>query len=150
VWCSDIEASVTQDPRSRQLLLLLPFLVCGCVGFATVRPRETTDTLPIADGVTSESATRADLLTAWGEPGAKRSAGGDEIWTYERNRRWAGVVLLPVVPVPLLLPVAHDRVEFRFRGDTLVDTRVWRVEGRVAMCGLATGPCSVPGCYVGP
>lgn len=130
-------------------MLFAPLLVSGCIGFATVQPRETTDALPIADGVTSESATPSELLAAWGAPDARHSVGGDEIWRYERERRWAGVVLIPVVPVPLLLPVAHDRVEFRFHGDTLLDSRVWKVEGRVALCGLAIGPCSAPGCYFG-
>jgi hypothetical protein len=97
-----------------------------------MRPRET------RREVTSESTTPDQVLRAWRPPG-----------TYPGERRWAGVVLMPIVPLPLLLPVAHDRVEFRFRGGTLVDARVWTVEGRVALCGLAVGPCSSPGCYVG-
>jgi hypothetical protein len=142
VRCSDIERSVTQDRWLRQLTLFVPFLASGCLGFATVRPRET------RESVATDATTPDQLLDAWGAPDAKRSVDGDEIWSYEQDRRWAGVILIPVVPVPLLLPVAHDRVEFRFRDDTLVDARVWKVGARGALCGLAIGPCSSPGCYV--
>ena len=135
---------MTQDRRLRQLSLFLPFLASGCLGFATVRPRET------RESVATEPTTRDQLLDAWGAPDAKHSVDGDEIWTYRKDRRWAGVILVPVVPVPLLLPVAHDRVDFRFRGDTLVDARVWKVEMRAALCAPVMGPCSSPGCEFDP
>lgn len=128
--------------------LVLPFLGCGCVGYVTALPRERlVEALAIADGLTTDSLTPEELASHWGEPGERRSEDGDEIWVYERERQGAGIVLFPVVPLPLLLPVTHRRVEFRFRDRMLLETRERTVRQRMALCALAMGPCSAPGCY---
>lgn len=133
---------MTQDASPRQrgrLLLLAPLLACGCVGYATVLPRDSE--------VEELASTPEQLERERGAPDEKRVQNGDEVWEYEKHRRWAGLVLIAgVAPLPLMLPVAHDRLEFRFRDETLVSARSWKVATHSDYCGLVTGPCAVPGC----
>lgn len=67
-------------------------------------------------GEPSVRATRDDFLKHWGEPQSRIVSGNNETWRYsEAEKRWCGVWLVFVVPIPLLLPICdtYDTVEFK-------------------------------------
>jgi hypothetical protein len=71
---------VTQDASPRQsgrLLLLAPLLTCGCVGYATVLPRDSE--------VEELASTPEQLERERGAPDEKRVQNGDEVWEYESS-----------------------------------------------------------------
>jgi len=126
---------------ARTALLLLPLLLCGCAGLFVDLPVREPYPLPL-------SLSRAELLRAWGPPRAIRREGDAEIWRYRsEHRRWVGVTPVVVVPLPLELPLAHERVEVRFADSGDVTATQTAIRGTRAFCTLFGGPCSdVPGC----
>jgi len=67
--------------------------------------------------------TSAWLHQYWGSPSHIQQTAGDsgEIWTYKFDVAWEGVVPFVIIPIPLMLPVAHEKVCF-----SLDDGRVLR------------------------
>jgi hypothetical protein len=136
-------------------LLLVPLLACGCVGYATVSPRDVgpqeAEKFAVEQGLSTESLTPEQLQSQWGAPASRRAEDGRDVWVYERDRQWAGLLLIAVaVPVPLMLPVAHDQLELGFQGDTLVSVRARKVQMHGAICAIVLGPCAAPGCEIDP
>jgi hypothetical protein len=131
------------------VLLLLPWLLCGCVGYVTLLARERA--VPVTSAWNAESLTAEQVLPARRAPDAKYvDPEGYEVWAYQGERRWVGIVPLLVVPLPLLLPLAHDSTTLRIRDGRVVSARERKVEARQALCAVAMGPCSAPGCHRDP
>jgi hypothetical protein len=123
--------------------ILLVTLLSGCVGLVIETPAEERIENPLPHnatrflGVTADRwacrspaaasalATKADYLKAWGEPGRRSATANGEKWSYEEERRWCGVVVLAIVPLPLMLPLCgtHDHVEFERESAVLSSSR---------------------------
>lgn len=57
--------------------------------------------------------TSEELLAHWGKPDNSYKDGfGQEIWRYEFGLRWNGLVIGLIIPIPLVIPVGHDYIEF--------------------------------------
>lgn len=63
-----------------------------------------------------------DLLYYWGEPDKKKQMeDGSVLWKYKFGLRWNGIgTLLGVIPLPLMLPVGKDYIEFKIENDWIV------------------------------
>jgi hypothetical protein len=131
------------------LAILCPFLQ-GCVGLVVPKPHtETIDNPKISFyvhepyGVTKRTSSEATnefaytsewLQKSWGTPDSIRHATGtsDEVWTYKSGPIWEGVVPFVIVPVPLILPVAKEKVRFSLHDGYVVSAAVtesWAVGG---------------------
>jgi hypothetical protein len=68
------------------------------------------------------------LRDYWGEPQhiSHNSTGSDEIWTYNSGLVWEGVVPFVIIPIPLVLPVAHEKVCFSLHDGRVVSASVTR------------------------
>ena len=82
---------MTQDASARQrgkLSLLAPLLACGCLGYVAQLPRDRK--------IEELAVTPRQLEGERGAPDEKRARHRDEVWAHERQRKWAGVVLLAI------------------------------------------------------
>ena len=64
------------------------------------------------------------LEAHWGKPLTVTRAGPDtldEIWTYKFGAVWEGVVPVVVIPIPIALPLAREKVEFLLHDGRLVN-----------------------------
>jgi hypothetical protein len=68
------------------------------------------------------------LRTYWGDPQqiSHLSENLDEIWTYKSGLVWEGVVPFVIIPIPLVLPVAHEKVCFMLHDGRVVSASVTR------------------------
>ena len=132
-----IKASVLLRPIRLVALLLVGLvavelgLPMGCIGVQAISGRAETNVVsriraepgqPGMGGMDS-IRTRADAVRLWGDPLPRRAGRTDrerEVWKYRsQKRRWRGVWLWAVVPVPLLAPTGSRAVWLEFRGDSL-------------------------------
>jgi hypothetical protein len=92
---------------------------------------ETTNQVVYKSNCTSEW-----LRTYWGDPEhiSHISANSDEIWTYKSGLVWEGVVPFVIIPIPLVLPVAKEKVCFSLHDGHVVSVSV-------------TKSCTVGGTY---
>ena len=136
--------------RAAILLVMLCPCLQGCVGFVVPKPHsETIDNPKISFyvhepyGVTKRTSSEATnglaytsewLQKSWGTPYSIRPATGtsDEVWTYRSGPIWVGVVPFVIIPVPLILPVAKEKVRFSLHDGHVVSaivTEGWAVGG---------------------
>src|SRR3974390_105990 len=112
-------------------------LLQGCVGGVVVKTRTTVINDPVIPfyseipqptsrkdlpGATNEAAYTPDILRKyWNGPDlVSHGAGSDEIWTYKSRLIWKGVVPFVIVPIPLILPVAREKVCLTLRDGDVV------------------------------
>ena len=77
----------------------------------------------------------------WGDPEhirAPRKKGQAELWTYRFRPVWCGVTIGVIVPIPLVLPVAREKVTFFVRDEEIIRAKV--VEERCSGLGFAGNP----------
>jgi hypothetical protein len=84
-------------------------------------PPQTTNQGPYYLSCTSEW-----LRTHWGNPDriSRNATNSDEIWTYKSGAIWEGIVPFVIIPVPLILPVAKEKVCFNLHDGHVVSARV--------------------------
>lgn len=141
-------------------VLLLCLLAQGCVGIATSRTKAETFRNPKiwdwpsvysareseASGVTNTASYSASWLrTHWGKPASVRSVssqGRDEMWTYKFGLLWNGAVPMLGIPIPLIVPVGRERVEFVLRDAQVISATRTHEQGYEAVAGWYWyGPC---------
>lgn len=105
-------------------LLTFACLLSGCAGLAVEffgndettisNPMVGTDRGMFDHGYDLPELTAEDLRKFWGPPDwADRLETGGELWRYHFGLRWNGVgLLLLVVPIPILVPVGFEYVDF--------------------------------------
>jgi hypothetical protein len=110
------------------MLLFCPLLQ-GCVGFVIAKEHTEVTNNPVialhrtslfpAHSQNSNPVYTSDWLQKhWGRPdriyqvGSGPGAGVDEVWTYRFGPIWKGVIPALIVPIPLVLPVAREKVSF--------------------------------------
>lgn len=133
------------------LVLSLP----GCLIVAAYGPESTEIVRPVVTEPRllpprsgGEIAAPAEhLLQCWGDPDrVKTLSNGAEIWEYQGDLQWHGVLIhVIVVPVPLFLPVGRDVASFRVREGRVVSVETQGEKLRLlAVAGLVVSPCGSP------
>ena len=126
----------------------------GCVGAVVqhddrtdlaapqIKPDGTVQSCPL---VTSLS--KADVLRIWGPPTRiARISDSKERWTYRSSElRWVGIELVALFPLPLIVPVGHEKVTLTFQDDRLMRAEVLKQDESHALFGLMAGPCGLSG-----
>ena len=96
-----------------------------------------------------EAPTTIWLSDHWGKPShVKRVAkpAQIELWTYDFDRKWCGVLPCIVVPIPLLLPVGRERVVFHIRDGVVAKADVITLGGYQAIAAFGPeGPMAESG-----
>lgn len=108
-----------------EVLLLMCFVFlqgCTVLGFAVrgdrtssiVNPNVSTEKRCIERNIEGVSPiTSEELFFYWGKPNDVYKYGSDrEIWRYEYGLRWNGLIIGIIIPIPIIIPVGHDYVDF--------------------------------------
>jgi hypothetical protein len=91
-------------------LLGIVLAVPGCIGIVGVGDQESELKYEEKDYIESNS-----FKDRHGKPARIELDNGKELWTYEDqvgDRRWRGVVLLSIIPLPLIVPVGYDNTTY--------------------------------------
>lgn len=125
----------------KKLILLTMLCLCpllqGCVGFIIAKQHtlvindpvialHRTGRFPAYSRGTYTVYTSAWLQTHWGRPPRIRNVssgpglGVGSLWTYRFGPIWEGIVPCLIVPIPLVLPVAREKVSFTIRNGQVV------------------------------
>src|SRR5580658_85638 len=158
---------MANDQKGRALKKIAPLLIfClftqGCVGIAVLKTQSATSVnpeIPIvrlfddrclisrdAIGTSADVYTATWLEAHWGKPKSIRHPGAtdsDEIWTYQFNLNWNGVVAAVLVPIPIVLPVGRERVQFVLRHGVVVSGKETWTRWVGGAYGLSAGPCGL-------
>lgn len=95
------------------------------------------------------SYTITDVTDLWGDPISRIAENGKESLTYNRSIAWRGVIIFLGLPIPLLIPVGHNKTTLIFENDHLVETTVEDGKESSAVCGIISeGPHGI-GCKAG-
>ncbi|GEM_PF-5808709 len=62
-----------------------------------------------------------EIVAEWGEPSTIIDKHEIKSVVYYNGLRWRGVVLVPLIPLPFVMPVGFKTVTFNFRNDFLID-----------------------------
>ena len=142
------------------LLLILSLFAQGCVGIMTLRTKSVTFLNPkiwdyadhlgvewqdIENKASAKTYNSVWLDSHWGKPARIKSPspqGNIETWTYDFGRRWNGIVPMIGIPIPLVIPVGREQVEFTFKDDQVVNARLVYEQEYEAVAGwYLHGPC---------
>jgi hypothetical protein len=92
-------------------------------------------------GSLEDPLTAAWLQEYWGKPASVRPATKEtqgELWTYKFGLVGGGVIPLLIVPVPLVLPLAREKVVFLVRDGHVVSAEVKALH--LSIMGFGFGP----------
>lgn len=78
--------------------------------------------------------TKNDVTKRFGKASEILNINNREIWSYRDNLAWRGFIPVLIIPIPLLIPVGFNHLEFGFEGDTVSSYAIERGEG--GYCGL--------------
>lgn len=81
---------------------------------------------PVNDRGEKSDPTSEWLQRYWGAPARINHvrASSDEVWTYNSDLIWEGVVPFVVIPVPLLVPATREKVCFSIHDGRVVGARL--------------------------
>jgi hypothetical protein len=125
-------------------------LLSGCVGVVIRTEATKTYTTPFSNIKDAQLdldilktreglVTKAMFFQMWGEPSRKTSVDGVETWTYDRGKRWCGMVIMVLLPLPLELPVCTDEEEIVFHEDKIVSVTRSQLVEHGFICGPFIG-----------
>lgn len=113
--------------RARFLLTGVLLIQSSCIGISVVlgrKPVEISETLGLSigeRGFEDGGKTTSDALKLWGEPRRKVVEGTRARWLYRsEDLTWRGAEIFVIVPLPLLVPVGHKRIELVFEHGQLL------------------------------
>lgn len=80
----------------------------------------------VTNGWFTSQCTSEWLQENWGSPSHVRPASGasEEIWTYKFDRAWEGIVPFVIIPIPLILPVAKEKVCFSLHDGRVIGASI--------------------------
>lgn len=145
-------------------LLILCLLLQGCVGVGVektqnqVYPNPHISNFASADGLKYAGSNNTNSLACtatwleghWGKPSRiTRDETGTqtETWTYKFGPIWNGVILVPMVPVPLILPVGREQVHFVIQEGHVVSAKTRTEQSIGCGYGVSPGPCATFGVF---
>jgi hypothetical protein len=155
---------MTRLPCTVVLLLSISGLLSGCFGLSAtvIGTDETLTTNPkielnkrqlSPDTYPAPQLSTEDLRKAWGDPSRKEQlAGASERWRYDFGLRWNGMVFfVVVVPLPLVIPVGYEYVEFLFENGlaTKVRTAEHGIKGNLGCFYMLSGKYGSGSCRAG-
>lgn len=137
----------------RILLATLCLALQGCVGVVVPKTRTTVISDPVVEtysgidyvfsrsapdrfhdwyrpdvtnGLCTSQCTSEWLQRYWGNPSHINHASGasEEIWIYKFDTAWEGMVPFVIIPIPLMLPVAKEKVCFSLHDGHVVGANV--------------------------
>jgi hypothetical protein len=118
------------------LLLMLP----GCLGVLWIGDTES----PVKISGRLDKVKRSNFDRMWGVPVVGSDSFGQEVRTYTlKHWRWHGLILWPIIPIPIMVPFGHERYTATFDGEKFKSATY--LEGTIrwgGMCGLFWHPHS--------
>jgi hypothetical protein len=78
------------------------------------------------NGSFTSQCTSEWLQWHWGSPSQIHHAAGgsEEIWTYKFDTVWEGIMPIVIIPIPLMLPVAKEKVCFSLHDGRVISASV--------------------------
>lgn len=149
----------TRDARARRFdgcgrIAVACTFAClsSCVGASVYSPNEVrmpnpsfgysnSNTIyPNADG---PALTAAEWKQAFGTPDeTRRVSDVEERWTYSGDERlWKGVIVYALIPIPLCIPIGHERLTLVVRDDKVVEATVVKFDEWSFTYGVTFGMC---------
>jgi hypothetical protein len=130
------------------LLIVSTFFLEGCVG-AWVLREESTATTYAESQISSDKnkdkpisnlhhklPTKQSIQKEFGNPQEVETIGNKEIWHYDKELGWSGIVpILVVVPLPLIFPSNRETV-FEFEGNKALLKRDFYTKEKIHGCGI--------------
>jgi hypothetical protein len=135
-------------------IVALPFLMLACsllsgccVGGVAVYSKTKTmehfslgPTDDLHPETKAENPTEAMVQELWGKPDSKRNEkDGVVVWRYKGVLSWAGLVPMPLIPVPLIAPTGHDCIDIYIKDGVAVKAHM-----SITYCA---GACAGPGTH---
>jgi len=122
--------------------LLLCLLLQGCIGGGIIKSKTSSYHWYDSHSKTNaEVYTSTWLATNYGKPTSVSTNANEEVWTYQSDRIWAGVMPVVIVPIPLAVPVGRERIVFVIRDDRIVSATQSRQQTVGGAVGFGYGPC---------
>jgi len=131
------------------LLLVITFSLPGCgIGAAIIGNQGTSIINPVPSRQGKRLDPRPavdpwirtdDLIKTWGSPDKIiKIRNNVEKWEYRFGSRWNGIILeIIILPLPLILPVGYDYVEFTVENNWVTNVRTKNQESLLIIgCGL--------------
>jgi hypothetical protein len=112
-------------------------------------------TMPLKDfskmNLQGRSVEISDVENLWGKPDKLTIKDGKKDYTYHLGLRWNGLILIPVIPlpIPLALPVGHESITFTFFEDKLTRWSILRNHYCVSAAGFSVIPLDPEGKSLG-
>lgn len=123
----------------KAILACLLAIQSGCAGIQSVTTTaEQKNAPPIGQRIGEAlnqpgTSTKADVLRMWGSPKQRIPLGERELWVYDRDLAWRGVILWLFAPIPFLVPAGMNTTTVEFQRDTVVG--FWNEHGNVLCWG---------------
>lgn len=119
-------------------LVALALSVNGCLGILWFGDQES----PVRVSGRLDKVKMEELEMMWGKPSIEQDESGKEIRTYQQSKfRWNGALLFVIIPLPILVPVGHERYTAVIEQGKFVSAT--HLEGTIkwgALCGFAFNP----------
>ena len=135
---------------------LLASTLTGCAGVIAVQEHNITRTPPTKQGWTPDvcpgtevgkfahcgyAATKEEFRQAWGDPASVKQDGENEVWQYNRDVAWRGVVVgAIIIPLPLVAPTGFNHETLTFGPDGKLINSVSEIGGPGAAVGCMYWP----------
>jgi hypothetical protein len=145
------------------LVILSSFCLDGCVGAWVLQEKshvtsyveiqqsnhqsnDKTKDKPLCN-LPDKLQTKQSILKKYGNPVDIEKSDNKEIWHYDKELGWSGVVpVLVVVPLPFIFPSNRETV-FEFDGDKLLLEKEFYTEEKIHGCGIFAAHTIEFGCY---
>ena len=77
---------------------------------------------------------KAEVFEKFGKPDLISQREDVEVWRYNHDWAWRGIMPVLIIHIPLLIPVGYNHWEFGFKGETVVS--IMMEKGAGGYCGL--------------
>lgn len=98
----------------------------------------------------NELPSKDEFVRAWGHPKSHETKEGKEYLSYNRNLAWRGLIVIPFIPIPLLLPTGHNKTLLVFENEKLVEVDGDYNNGQLTACIFDFWSHEVLGCDTKP
>jgi len=99
------------------------------------------------------SSKKEDVLRVEGKPKREYVEEEKEVWVYNHDVAWRGLLLIAIIPVPLIIPAGMNEVSFTFKDNNLLHVTKEKAKATGFICefvlvrdcrnNLPTGPSDI-------